>query len=280
MWRIILCSFLLVNISFMKNSTLEALNDPGVEITYVGHATVLIDIDGLRLMTDPILRNRIFHLWRYSEKIDPRVVHGVNVVLISHAHWDHLDIPSLEMFDEKTLFIVPPGVEEILRQSNIRNFQVLDVGEEIVIGTVTIRATPADHDGARYRFFGDEVAVGYLNEGSRTIYFAGDTEIYPEMADLTGKVDIALLPVWGWGPSIGSGHMDPKEAAMAAQVIQPDIAIPIHWGTFFPIGLHWFWPKALTLPPIWFQNEVNRIAPGVDVVIIPAGKTYTSDLSP
>lgn len=274
MWRLVLSFSLIIGFSFvMKNSTVQAQNNTGVDITYLGHATVLIEMDGIKLMTDPLLRNRIWHLWRHSEQIDPQVVGGVDVVLISHAHWDHLDIPSLKMFDDNTLFIVPPGVDDILYKAGNKNVQVLDVGEEISLGAVTIKATFAKHDGDRFKYFGDEEAVGYLIDGSRTIYFAGDTDIFPEMADMAGGVDVALLPVWGWGPWLGNGHLDPKGAAVAAQMIQPKVAVPIHWGTFFPIGLHWFMPSTLSQPPIWFKNEVERIAPAVEVVILPAGDT-------
>ena len=64
------------------------------------------------------------------------------------------------------------------------------------------------------------------------MYFAGDTDLFPEMADLAPSIDVALLPVWGWGPSVGPGHLDPERAAAAAALIAPGLAVPIHWGTF------------------------------------------------
>jgi L-ascorbate metabolism protein UlaG (beta-lactamase superfamily) len=73
--------------------------------------------------------------------------------------------------------------------------------------------------------------VGYVVSGSRSVYFAGDTDLFDEMAQLRGRVDVALLPVWGWGPRLGPGHLDPERAAQAAALIRPSLAIPIHWGT-------------------------------------------------
>lgn len=71
------------------------------------------------------------------------------------------------------------------------------------------------------------------------IYFAGDTDLFPAMADWAGLFDVALLPVWGWGPTLGEGHMDPKHrAAEACRLIQPQLAIPIHWGTLYPMAMH------------------------------------------
>ena len=70
----------------------------------------------------------------------------------------------------------------------------------------------------------------------RRVYFAGDTDIFDGMADLA-PVDVALLPIWGWGPTMGPGHMDPARAAQAAALLQARLAIPIHWGTYYPIHL-------------------------------------------
>ena len=75
-----------------------------------------------------------------------------------------------------------------------------------------------------------------IEGGGRSVYFAGDTDVFEEMADLA-PVDVALLPIWGWGPSMGPGHMDPARAAEAARLLDARVAIPIHWGTYFPIHL-------------------------------------------
>ena len=88
-------------------------------------------------------------------------------------------------------------------------------------------------------------AVGYVFEqGSESVYFAGDTDMFPAMAELAG-VDLALLPVWGWGPRLGPGHMDPERAADALGVIRPRATVPIHWGTLWPVGMGRVTPRAL-----------------------------------
>jgi L-ascorbate metabolism protein UlaG (beta-lactamase superfamily) len=110
-----------------------------------------------------------------------------------------------------------------------------------------------------------------LISGSSSVYFAGDTDIFPEMADLDSDLDVALLPVWGWGPTLGNDHMSPKRAAESLSLLKPKMAVPIHWGTFAPIGLGWIQPSFLTEPPHQFKGHANDIAPGVDVRIVDPG---------
>lgn len=247
------------------------------EITYLGHATVLVETCGVRLLTDPVLRNRIIHLSRARVDIDPHKFENIDAVLISHAHWDHLDIGSLKLLDPGTLFIVPEGIDRILKREKMKNIVVLEPGESTQVGDVIIKATYADHDGDRLRYIGHEEAVGFMIQGSSTVYFAGDTDIFPEMRDMAGEVDVALLPVWGWGPTLGDGHLDPSRAAVAAQMIQPDIAIPIHWGTYFPFGLRWFMRNVLIDPPITFKRKTTELAPDVKVLILPPGDALLVD---
>jgi len=250
--------------------------DPqAVHITYIGHATTLIELNGARLLTDPIIQSRVFHLRRVPGRIDPAWHANIDVVLITHAHWDHLNIPSLRRFAGEPLMIVPPGVDKILRKAGLRNIETMEVGELRAIGSVAITAGCADHDGLRYRFFGDEQAVGYLVEGSQSVYFAGDTDVFQEMETIHDNLDVALLPVWGWGPTLGSGHMDPGQAARAAALLKPRVAIPIHWGTFFPIGLHRLMSRFLRFPPLLFKREMEDTAPDVRVEILQVGAQTT-----
>ena len=132
----------------------------------------------------------------------------------------------------------------------------------------------AVHDGARFGFFGNQESLGYIVNGSHSVYFAGDTDLFPEMSEMDGLVDVALIPVWGWGPTLGSGHLDPKGAAGAVQMIRPRVVIPIHWGTFYPIGLHWLLPSLLITPPLEFRKHVEELAPDVNVTIVQPGETF------
>jgi L-ascorbate metabolism protein UlaG (beta-lactamase superfamily) len=112
--------------------------------------------------------------------------------------------------------------------------------------------------------------VGYVVRGaSGSAYFAGDTDLFPEMGGLAGSIDVALLPVAGWGATLGPGHLDPERAAQAAARIAPRVAIPIHWGTLAPIGS----PAPLREPAIEFAREVERRAPAVRVLLLEPGQS-------
>ena len=114
-------------------------------------------------------------------------------------------------------------------------------------------------------------SIGFVVEGSQRIYFAGDTDVFPEMRDL-GSIDLALLPVSGWGPVLFPGHMGPRQAVDALRLIQPRAAIPIHWGSLVPIGFHVRnWPY-LNRPPHEFAEIARRELPGVAVTILQPGE--------
>jgi L-ascorbate metabolism protein UlaG (beta-lactamase superfamily) len=107
------------------------------------------------------------------------------------------------------------------------------------------------------------------------VYFAGDTDLFDGMADL-GPLDVALLPVWGWGPSLGPGHMDPETAARAAALLRPRVAVPIHWGTYLQVGLRRR-ESLLTEPPELFAAHCADLAPGVTVRVLQPGGTLPLD---
>ena len=110
--------------------------------------------------------------------------------------------------------------------------------------------------------------------GSRTVYFPGDTDLFAGMGDLVGA-DVALLPVWGWGPNIGPGHMDPIRAAEAASRLKPTLAVPIHWGTLYPLGLRRVHPRPLADPGHQFASAVASSAPGVSVRVLAPGESLS-----
>jgi L-ascorbate metabolism protein UlaG (beta-lactamase superfamily) len=114
--------------------------------------------------------------------------------------------------------------------------------------------------------------VGYVITGSRTVYFAGDTDLFAAMGDL-GKIDVALLPVAGWGPRLPAGHLDPARAAQALELIQPHIAIPIHWGTYAP----WRPPRGKDTSAQTFAEIASRITPAVDVRVLRPGQSCPLD---
>lgn len=241
-------------------------------IEYVGHATVVVDLDGVRLLTDPLLRNRVAHL-RRAAPVDAKALRGIDAVLISHAHYDHLDLPSLEKLGKKLPVIVPRGLGGLLRKRRFETVIEVEQQESIHIGAVEVRAVPAEHDGGRGPFGASAEALGYVVTGSRSVYFAGDTDLFDGMGDL-GPVDVGLVPIWGWGPGLGAGHLDPARAAEAVALLRPGLVVPIHWGTYFPIhlGLRGA-PDFVDLPPAEFVAAVEKIAPDVSVRVLRPGQS-------
>jgi len=113
-----------------------------------------------------------------------------------------------------------------------------------------------------------------LLHGEKSVYFAGDTDLFAGMADIHGALDVALLPVWGWGPTLGEGHLTPRRAAESLTMLRPRAAIPIHWGTFAPLGLGWLRPRFLTAPPYDFANHASNLAPDVSVHVVHPGNLF------
>lgn len=148
----------------------------------------------------------------------------------------------------------------------------IQLGETVTIGDVEVTGVPAVHDGYRDRHRGREIVpLGYvIRKSGRTVYFAGDTDLFPGMSEL-GPLDLALLPVWGWGVSVGAGHLDPQRAARALEMLRPRLAVPIHWGTFYPLGLRRLRPEPLSEPPLEFARLAKRLAPGVEVRVLEPG---------
>lgn len=199
-------------------------------ITWLGHATVLIEMDGVRLLTDPVLRHRIGPLVRIVP--EPDGVGAVDGVLISHLHADHADLRSLRGVQSAGPIVAPYPGKAWLSARGLEDVIDLRLGEKIALGELTVTATPATHDRRRRPFGPEAEPLGYVIHGSRSVYFAGDTGLFLAMAELRGTIDVALLPIWGWGSSVGAGHLDPESAAAATALIAPSIVIPIHWGTF------------------------------------------------
>jgi L-ascorbate metabolism protein UlaG (beta-lactamase superfamily) len=240
-------------------------------LTWLGHATVLLELSGARLLTDPVLRSRVAHLRRRAgEPADPG---ALDAVLISHAHRDHLDLPSLRTLDPGATVVCAPGAARAMRRLG-RTVIELAPGDEVRIAGLAVRAVPAVHTGRRSPRLAPGAAIGFV-VGDHRVYFAGDTEVFPGMAELGDGLDAALVPVAGWGPSLGAGHMDPAQAAEAIALLRPRIAVPIHWGTFQALGLGRRHFHLLRDPPHEFAAHAATRAPATRVAILAPGSSLT-----
>jgi L-ascorbate metabolism protein UlaG (beta-lactamase superfamily) len=239
-------------------------------VTWLGHSCATVRLDGVLVVTDPVVRARVAHLRRKSP-VDPAALEGVSVILISHTHYDHLDLPSLDRLDLRAQVVVPAGAGGLLRRRGFRFVREVVAGDEVDVDGLRVRVTHAEHGASRRMGTGKTAAVGYVIAGSRAVYFAGDTDFFEAMGEL-GRIDLALLPVAGWGPRLPSGHLDPVRAVQALELIQPRIAIPIHWGTYAP------WrPHSVDTPAAAFAELAAGVVPAVDVRVLRPGQSCPLD---
>jgi L-ascorbate metabolism protein UlaG (beta-lactamase superfamily) len=242
-----------------------------LRLTYVGHATVSIELGGTRLLTDPLLVSHVGPLRIQRRPGAPGSLAPPHAALVSHGHLDHLHLPSLRLLERSTPLIVPRGLARALVRESFRNVEELGIGDSTRVGTLRVTATPAAHRGFRSRLGRGSSAIGYLIDGFHSVYFAGDTDLFAGMATLADGLDLALLPVGGWGPKLGAGHLDPARAAEALTLLRPRVAVPIHWGTLVLPGLASRRLRYLTEPAETFARLAARVAPEVEVRIVPPG---------
>jgi L-ascorbate metabolism protein UlaG (beta-lactamase superfamily) len=234
-----------------------------VDVGFVGHATVRLDVGGVRILTDPFLRARLGPLERHGPLPDPDTLGAIDLVLISHGHPDHLDRASLAALGGSPVVVVPRGLGGTVRRWTQGDVVEMTVGERLRVGEMAIEAVPARHwvtpGSAR------AAPQGYVIDAGPRIWFAGDTGPLPPGLRPAGPIDVALLPVWTWGPHLGPGHLGPRSAAELLAEIAARVAVPIHWGTLYPRRLHRLWPRPLTEPGDRFALHAERLAPQADV---------------
>ena len=244
-----------------------------VDVLFVGHATVLINIEGTRILTDPFLRSRLGPLERHGALPDAAALGPTDVVLISHGHPDHFDRSSIASIEGRPLVIVPRGLGAPTRRWIDGEVVEMVPGERERFSAVSIEAVPARHwvtpGSPRAR------PQGYVVEAGARIWFAGDTGPLPPAERPAGPIDVALLPVWTWGPHRGPGHLGPRSAAQLVCDVDARVAIPIHWGTLYPRRLHRVWRAPLTEPGDRFATHAARLAPRSEVRVMRPGEQTT-----
>jgi L-ascorbate metabolism protein UlaG (beta-lactamase superfamily) len=263
----------------LEGSPPRAAHNQHTAVTFVGHATTHIAMDGITLVTDPLLRDRLWHLRRDvpCDTPDCLPVNQLAAVLISHLHLDHADVASLRRIPTDVPLIAPRGTGAYLRTRLDHTVHTLDMGESMTLGGVEVTAVPAAHDGPGSSLSPLSASAGFMIRGSYTIYFAGDTALFQEMRDLGKRydIDLALLPVWGYGPNLRGDHMTPRDAARALAMLRPRAAVPIHWGTFRPLGKLWSRLSYFSDPPYTFAGYASYLAPETEVHILEPGESLT-----
>ena len=260
--------------------------EAGLRITWLGHSTVLIEVDGVRLLTDPV----------WSERCSPSSVVGptrffappvsleelpaLDAVVLSHDHYDHLDEATLVALAERTKkFFAPLGVGAHLEYWGIAPQKIveLDWWQQQNVGAVTVTATPARHFSGRS--LGDANATLWASWAfvgpKHRVYFSGDTALFPGFAEIgerLGPFDAALLEVGAYDALWADVHLGPEQAVAAHRALRGGLLIPVHWGTF-DLALHaWTEPAERLL--------VAAEAEGVRVVVPRPGQSIEPSRAP
>ncbi|QLY26302.1 MBL fold metallo-hydrolase [Bdellovibrio sp. KM01] len=229
---------------------LEALKNPrGLTLTWLGHSSVLIQMDGMNVLTDPVFSERASPVSfagpkRYgSLPLSVNELPAIDVVVVSHGHYDHLDLNSLKaIFDlngGRTRFLVPLGDKALLESEGIRNVQEMDWWESFQVGKLKVTFTPAQHWSARSLFERNETLWGgwMITGPSRQVLYTGDTGYSKDFQDIyqrLGAVDVALIPIGAYSPRwfMKQLHVDTDEAVQIHRDLHAKVSLPVHWGTF------------------------------------------------
>lgn len=219
------------------------------KITFIGHATLLIEMKGVKILTDPILGKYPRYLIFFRRKIkagrtiDELLAEKIDAILLSHSHLDHYHVPTLRQFPRDTPFFVPPDLKKHIKSAykHFTDIHELSVWEKEDLKGISITAVPANHP---------RKAQGYVIEGDHVLYFPGDTGLFDELNEFPQRLpslDVIFLPMM---PHIKlfrkfNPHIDDYGALEMVKVLKPQkYAIPIHFG-FYPMWNHLKFPNKL-----------------------------------
>jgi N-acyl-phosphatidylethanolamine-hydrolysing phospholipase D len=216
-----------------------------IQITWIGHATFLIQVEGINILTDPVFNSSLFPVNDYGfKRLSPPGIPfdrlpPIHAVLESHNHYDHLDLYTVKKLGNKPKYFIPLKLGQWFRDQNITNYLEMDWWDASVFNGIRIVCVPAQHFSRRSIHDGNKTLwAGWVLETKHgKIFFAGDTAHSPhfrEISDKLGPMRLALLPIGSYRPRwfMKSMHMDPPEALLAHKDLQAEQSIAMHWGTF------------------------------------------------
>jgi len=258
----------------------------GLRVTWLGHSTTLVEIDGLRVLTDPIFSERAGPIrflgprrW-FPSPIALAELPPIDAVVISHDHYDHLDHRTiLAMAGSTAVFVVPLGVGAHLAFWGIPESRIveLDWWESTQNGALRIVATPARHASGRTLIDDDaKLWAGYALLGPQhRVYYSGDTGLFPAMRDIgarLGPFDLTMIEVGQYGAAWPDWHIGPEQAVMAHRLLRGRVLLPVHWGAFALAFHGWTEPIERTL--------LAASAVGVTVVAPRPGQAFEPSQPP
>ena len=258
--------------------------ETGLRATWLGHSTVLVEIDGFRVLTDPVWGERASPLRRLGPKrfqpvpVSLPQLPPLDAVVVSHDHYDHLDWPTiLELAKRDVPFITSLGVGAHLEAWGVPSARIteLDWWEEVVVnGDLRVAAAPSQHFSGRQRPGGNRTLWSsiVLRGPRHAVFFSGDTGLTDEYADIRAKLgpfDLVMLEVGAWHPAWGDIHLGPENALAALKLLGGGAFLPVHWGTF-NLALHAWDEPAETLYSHAGESGLQLVMPRLGAAFEPS----------
>jgi len=258
----------------------------GLRVTWLGHSTSLIEIGRTRVLTDPMWSERTTPIGgmgprrNHPPPIALADLPAIDVVVVSHDHYDHLDLASVEALGKRGVrFVVPLGVGAHLAYWGIPEARIteLDWWQTATVGELTITCTPARHASGRVMVDDDsKLWAGYAFHGAgHRVYYSGDTGLFPalkEIGERLGPFELTLIEVGQYGRSWPDWHLGPEQAVLAHQWVRGGVMLPVHWGTFTLAYHGWTEPAERVL--------VAARAAGVTVALPRPGESFEPSAPP
>ena len=258
--------------------------DTGLRATWLGHSTVVVEIDGVRVMTDPVFAHRVSPVsWTGPERFHRTPVSvdelpPLDVVIVSHDHFDHLCYETIRNLAKKDVtFVTSLGVGAHLEAWGVKPSRVieLDWWEKTTVagGRLEITATPSRHFSGRGAGANRTAWSSFvMDSGRHRVFFSGDTGLTPEfetIRDRAGRFDLVMLEVGAFHPAWGQIHLGPDNAIRAVEMLGGGTLLPVHWGTF-DLGLHPWEEPAEVLATRAAESRIHLVTPRVGRAIEPA----------
>ena len=263
----------------------KAFHNPAssvIQYTWLGHSSIILELEGKRLLLDPVFSERI----SFSQLIGPKRFHPtpipleqlphIDMVLMSHNHYDHLDTLVVDHFKTSEVdFVVPLGIKSWLIKRGVKSENVteLDWWEDYELDGLTVVSTPARHFSGRGLFDRDEAfwtSWAILGENHKA-FFSGDTGMTPQFNDIGekfGPFDITFMKIGAYDEQWPDMHINPEEAVQAHLMLKGNQLVPIHWGTFDLAFHSWQEPIERTIVAA-DKNNVSLLTSRIGETVIP-----------
>jgi len=243
----------------------------GLRVTWLGHSTLLVELDGARVLIDPVWGPRASPFtfsgpkrW-FESPLPLDELPDVDVIVISHDHYDHLDTPTVKRLLQRNVkWGVPLGIGAHLESWGVRPQDIieLDWWQDATVGPLKITSVPARHFSGRWLGSTDQTLwTGWVLTGAQhKVYYSGDTAMFPgfeEIGRRLGPFDLTMIEVGAYNRRWGDVHMGPEQAVRAHRIVGGNVFLPVHWG-LFDLALH-AWTEPMERVLVASEKEHVRV---------------------